>query len=272
MKEISLQEAKELSFAVLCMINDVCHEHNITYSLTGGTLLGAVRHKGFIPWDDDIDITMPRPDYLRFIDIVSSEDKGFDFFSKETHGKDYNYPFGKACHKNTVIVENDISNDGIPFGVYVDIFPVDGVGSNYFFAKLRCLAAQILCGLRVASGWKSIPKSRSSSRAFRFVRTCCYYVSRVFKKELADKAFEKLVHKSSFEESKYAARVGGSLRTACILQKDKYCTTTEVEFEGKKFDALENYNEYLTRFFGNYMELPPVENRFRHHNFTAYWI
>lgn len=271
MKEISLEEAKQLSLKVLCMIHEVCRENHLTYSLTGGTLLGAVRHKGFIPWDDDIDIMMPRPDYMRLIDIVSHRnDLGFYFISKETHGLKYPYLSGKACHKNTRIIERDVKETEMPLGVYVDVFPIDGVGNYYFLSKLRCRITEILNGLRITRSWTVYQKSRRSSRVYEIVRYVCYLASKVLRERQIEHLLSLCICKNRFETSKYAARLGSNLHNACIFPVETYRCTKELDFEGKKFSAIEDYDRFLTCFFGDYMQLPPVEKRVRHHNYVAY--
>ncbi len=96
MERLEIEEIKAHSFRVLCKLRDVCEKNGLSYSLTGGTLIGAVRHQGFIPWDDDIDVMMPRPDYDKLIALAKEEDLGFDLFSPD-YGEAYWYPFAKAC-------------------------------------------------------------------------------------------------------------------------------------------------------------------------------
>ncbi len=270
MREISLEQAKKLSFDVLCKIHEICVSNGITYSLTGGTLLGAIRHKGFIPWDDDIDITMPRPDYKRFVEYVTANDVGFDFISSETHGESYPYLCGKACCRGSRIVENGVDNQGFELGVYVDVFPVDGVGNSKLFAKLKCRWAQVLNGLRVTANWQKYQRSARSSRLFGGVRYACYLISKLLGKRLITKMLNRCIGKKDFNKSKFAARLGANVKNACIFPASAYTQTTNVTFEGRQFKAVKDYDAYLTVFFGDYMTPPPQSKRVRHHDYKAF--
>ena len=123
MREITLAEKKQLMLSVMDEIDAFCRENGLTYFLVGGTLLGAVRHKGFIPWDDDMDIGLPRKDYERLIREFrsgSGKVRVFDFRNKE----DYFWPSAKAVAENTVLYELDDRKH--PIGVFIDVFPFDG--------------------------------------------------------------------------------------------------------------------------------------------------
>lgn len=272
MREISLDYVKKLSFDVLNEIHNICESNGITYSLTGGTLLGAVRHKGFIPWDDDIDITMPRDEYNKFLKYVAENHTGFKLISYETESYNYPYLCAKACYPGTVLIENGVEENSIELGVYVDIFPVDGVGNNFFRAKLKCKKAEILNGLRITANWKKYQKSSRSGKSFGIVRYFCYLTSKLIGKKRISKMLQKCIHKHSISESKFSARLGSNLKNSCILPTEFYYNTVLIEFEGKSFRAFSNYNKYLSIFFGDYMTLPSPEMRVRHHNFRAYII
>lgn len=270
MRELDIEEVKKLSLEVLCEIHEICQKNNITYSLTGGTLLGAIRHKGFIPWDDDIDVTMPRPDYSKFLEYVREHETMFEFVSREVCGNKYPYLCGKAYHKDTVLIENGVKNNSIPMGVYVDIFPVDGVGNNKLFASLQCEFAQILNGLRITSNWTVYQKSSRSNKMFGIIRYMCYRFSKIIGLSRIDYYLQKNISRYDFKKSKYAARLGANLRQSCIQPIKVYEKVTMAEFENKLFCVFEEYDQYLTKFFGDYMELPAQEKRVRHHNYIAY--
>ena len=127
MKTVTSEEQKAIMLDLLQKTADFCEKNNIRYFLCGGTLIGAIRHKGFIPWDDDIDISMPRPDYDRFISLFNKPENYYQVICMENNKK-YGFPFAKVHDTRTFVDELQYAKD--QFGVYIDIFPIDGVGEN----------------------------------------------------------------------------------------------------------------------------------------------
>lgn len=272
MRKLDLDEIKKISFQVLCQVRDICEKYNISYSLTGGTLIGAVRHKGFIPWDDDIDIMMPRPDYDRFIKIIREGDYGFNLKATEICGKNYIYPFAKACHRCTILKENSTQDTDMNLGVYVDIFPVDGMGKYYKTAKIRTMMFQFLHGLKITSNWSKYHRSKLRKWYYEPFRYVCYLISKLLSKNYIDKKLDKFVRKKKFENSNYAGRMVGDFGSKEIMKKLLFESSVKVEFEGELFDAVADYDTFLTGLYGDYMKLPPIEKQVTHHEFEAYWI
>lgn len=272
MKELTIAEIKAASFEVLCAIRDLCEKNGISYSLTGGTLIGAVRHKGFIPWDDDIDIMMPRPDYDRFIAIAKeAKDLPIRILSAEICGSGYPYAFAKACHPDTLLIEDKTVQTETRLGVYVDIFPVDGIGDSYKAAKWRTLVFRFLYGLKVTSNWTGYRRSKLRKWYFEPLRYVCYLCSRMLGGERIDRWLMRFVRRKDFSTAAYAGRLVGDYGSREIMERSVFETTAKVEFEGQWFDAIADYDTFLTSLYGTYMELPPEEKRKTHHEFKAYW-
>lgn len=272
MKKLNINDIKKLSFEVLCSVRDVCEQNGISYSLTGGTLIGAIRHGGFIPWDDDIDIMMPRPDYDRFIRIVKDGAFDFDLFSYETCGDDYWYPFAKVCHKNTVVKEKDIRESTLEMGVYVDIFPVDGAGDHYRSARIRTMVFQFLHGLKVTSNWTSYHSSKLRKRYYEPFRYVCYLISKLLGRKLINRAIDRFLRAKDYGKCKYAGRLVGDYGSKEIMPKELFESRIKVTFENESFDAVSDYDTFLTKLYGDYMKLPPIEKQVTHHEFEAYWV
>lgn len=273
MKKLSVDEIKSYSFDVLCVIRDICEKYDIRYSLTGGTLIGAVRHKGFIPWDDDIDIMIPRPDYNKFIQIVQEiDDLPIRVLAEEICGNDYQYAFAKACHPKTELVEKDIEQPKVKLGVYVDIFPVDGIGYKYKKAKFRTMIFQFFHGLKLSSNWTKFRRSKLRKWYYEPFRYVCYLLSRILGRNFIDRRLYKLSSKIPFEKSNYAGRLVGDFGSKEIMEKELFDKYIKLEFEGQLFNAVEDYDTFLKCLYGDYMTMPPVEKRVSHHEFEAYKV
>lgn len=272
MRKLEISEIKKYSLEVLRAIRAVCEEHGLSYSLTGGTLIGAVRHQGFIPWDDDIDIMMPRPDYDRFVQIVKAGDYGFDLRCAEICGEDYWYPFAKACHKNTLVRENAVQESKTPLGVFVDIFPVDGAGNSWRAAKLRTMIFQFFHGLKITSNWTRYHRSKLRKWYYEPARYVCYLISKLLGRRLIDRIMDRFLRGKDYRKCSYAGRLVGDYGSKEIMPKALFEEKIKVTFEGEAFDAIAGYDTFLTRLYGNYMQLPPEEKQVTHHEFEAFWV
>jgi lipopolysaccharide cholinephosphotransferase len=270
MREIGINEIKKYSFEVLCRVRDLCEANGIRYSLTGGTLIGAVRHQGFIPWDDDIDIMMPRPDYDRFVELVKAEDRGFDLLCFELRGSDYRYSHAKACHRGTRLVENGMQEDDLPLGVFVDIFPIDGAGNNKAGTKLRGMTFTFVHGLKIARGWKKYRRSKLRGWYYEPFRFVCYLISHLFTRRFIDRRMQAFLRRKKYEKCAYVGRLVGDYGSREIMPREDFDGYIDVTFEGETFKAISGYDAFLTRLYGGYMTLPPEEKRVTHHEFTAY--
>lgn len=263
MKEISLNELKKIELEILIFIDEVCRENNLCYSLCGGTLLGAVRHRGFIPWDDDIDIMMPRPDYDRFVEILKRTENKYKVLAPGQEG--YYYNFSKVVDCETILNEfmcQPIDN----MGVFVDVFPLEGMPSDNtvrekHFDKLHRLRKRI--------NSFSMLKPRIRKNLIAYVRNLCVYQ----KNKKADlltlqKEYEKLAKQYSYYESEYACLTGGDGQKE-VFSKFILVGREGRIFEEREFYAIREYDLYLKQLYGDYMTLPPKEKRVTHHHFIA---
>lgn len=265
MKELTIDEIKKVQLDILIYIDKVCKDNNIEYSLAYGTLLGAVRHKGFIPWDDDIDILLKRSEYNKLIETLSKEqsDKYRVFTTKD---EDYYYLYAKVADLSTVIKEKNWP-DIKDLGVYIDIFPIDYLpdenGEEYYNKAKYYMYCLYNCLTDIA-----------------FVHNKRYM--RAIKKILRNRKVKKCRQqsewywKSKFEEmtqinnSSHMANIvdGGGYRPWESSIMDSY---SKLEFENHMFNVVSDYDIMLKSRFGDYMQLPPENERVSNHDFKAYW-
>lgn len=262
MKEISLSERKRLQFDLLVKIDAICQALGLKYYLTAGTLLGAVRHKGYIPWDDDIDITMPRDDYETFYSYIEDKNEDNNFCLISYRDKSSIYPFFKVVDPRTIVVEHYVDRRYCT-GVWVDIFPLDGIRKGD--------TSPITCNKVVANLYGFIvadPSQGTSAcrKAIKRITTPLFKRIDIYKlaKKLDDKA--KSTHISPNND--VALIVWGYGKSEVMPYE--FLEQTDLEFEGRCFKAPKLYEKYLTSIFGDYMQLPPEKDRVPHFC-TAYW-
>ena len=271
MKEITdVDELKRIELDLLKKVFAFCKARGIRCYLGGGTLLGSVRHKGFIPWDDDVDVMMPRPDYEKFCSEFSMPDASVHCFRRD---QDYYLPFAKVYDDRTALVE-----DRDPHGksaVYVDVFPIDGfknhdVVSNRVSRELnRCMAFLSLrrspplfrrrpfmrqIGLWIGLPLRLLPQSWRNALAFR-----------------ALDRFDRFLSSSVFDSAPFAAVAVCDFTPKKIVPKRIFDPGPEMRFEDSMFTAPAGWQENLSSLYGDYMVLPAPEKRITHHSFRAWW-
>ena len=251
----TLREHQECSLKILVVVDKICRENNIPYFLTNGTLLGAVRHKGCIPWDDDMDIAMLRPDYERFATIIQNLlPEPYEFVGPSTSDS-YPMELGKVIDGSTTLIERWTYNQ--LGGVYLDIWPLDAVSDKRWQRRLHFSAYKVLNrliymrnrdpykrGHGVSSWWPRIVqalfKNGTLLRWMHKLQTACDF-DKCDKVCMLDNGERSIISKSVIGE-----------------RKDGY------EFEGHRFYGPEDYDTYLRALYGEYMTIPP-ENKRRVH-------
>lgn len=265
LKEIKLQELKELQLKILIDVDRFCRANGINYWITCGTLLGAIRHKGYIPWDDDIDIGMLRSDYERFMySYNNSGDGNYKFVSVETDS-DYFSPFGKVLDTKTVLYEPN--KKGYKISVYIDVFVYDNAPDDDAEVALMYRKRDFLNKL---NNTRTNHHRKTESVFKEFAVLIGRPLLFLFPKQF----FVKRMIKNS---SKYAGaitkRVGNfTSMTAMTCDRDVFSEFVDVSFEGFQFMAPIGYDKWLKSFYGDYMKLPPIEKQISHHEFEAYWL
>lgn len=266
-KQLTIDEYKKVLVGILKRIDSICEENHLNYQLAYGTLLGAVRHGGFIPWDDDVDIIMPRADYVKLRDVIARENHGINFIDIETEPETI-YPFGKICDTSTVLFEKNFRK--VPgYGAYVDVFPLDyvpesGFKRKWIFRKYRMLVKLIQHSSRTnytlsSSRWRNFAKAV----AFRIGH--CFNTWKLIIK--VDNGLQRLCpeNKTSMMSVPWDSE-GHAFRKEDIYRVKK------IGFEDAVLNVSENYDDILTKMYGDYMKLPPEEERVSPHNLECYYI
>lgn len=267
LKPLPLYKQKELLLQLLSDIHDFCEKHDITYFLAYGTLLGAIRHKGFIPWDDDIDILMPRNDYMRFLQIFNKQNtvKNIKLFSPYCSKSRHAYI--KVCNTDTVKIEKSYQYQ-TPLGLDIDIFPLDGEPADYKTYKKMYRKKQPffkLFDLCITDGKNMSLKLKP---LFYFL-----YPFRNFVKKLCILIPEHINKPYTYENSDYigcTCSLYNSIKNR--YNKEWFEKRILVSFENKEFYAPADYDKILTQLYGDYMTLPPKEQQKTHHINNVYTI
>ena len=269
-KRIDGMQLKRIELSIMQEIHSICQKEGFRYSLCGGSLLGAIRHGGFIPWDDDIDIFMPRPDYEAFIDYCMKNPVPFKILCNKSD-KNYTYLFAKAVDPNTVLIENNCEMKAVDLGVYVDVFPLDGLGNSYEEAMKKFNESSFMRELLVAVNWKKYFRSKTRRWYYEPVRFVFYLISRLISGEKLIKKIEKKYDFQCFDHVEYVACICGSYRAKEVGPRRLFQEYTDVKFEDCSFKGLKDYDQYLKNIYGNYMQLPPKEKQVSHHSFEAFY-
>lgn len=258
----NLEHLKKIELDILNEIHTFCVNNNLTYFLWGGTLLGAIRHKGFIPWDDDIDIAMPRKDYEVFCEKFSNNNYGVYCC---TNNKYYPFPFAKAFDKNTLKIEHCHLHKKYKCGIDVDIFPID----NYVetIQKTYRQRSRILKKFSL-----SLVLKESNNFIKKILKSIIYFYYNIFSNatnRYANK-INCLATKHKTDSDYLMLYADSNLKKPLIFPAEWVKQFILCDFECYKFFVPSNYDSMLTKMYGNYMELPPEEKRITHHNFDFY--
>ena len=271
MKEINLDEIKERELGILIYFDRLCNENNLHYFISGGTLIGAVRHSGFIPWDDDIDVGMPRPDYQKLIETIYHENDRYGL-AHYKNTKNYYDGIAKIYDKETIIIDENADFEKMGIGVFIDIFPVDGLGNSYQEAIKRFQTTSFQRELLVAKNWRKYKRSLSRAWYYEPIRFILYALSRVINGKRLINSIERHYKPEDYYSSQYASCIYGLYRKKEILPKMYFETLTHIGFEGHEFCCSVYYDEILKTIYGNYMQLPPKEKQVSNHQYQAYLL
>lgn len=266
MLKLNLNEIKKMELDILLKFDEFCKHHKLKYYLAGGTLLGAIRHKGFIPWDDDIDICMPRPDYERAIKLFRILDNRYKL--RSNHIDNFSAPFAKLVDLDTRVISR-ISDSNIELNLWIDIFPVDGLPENINAVKRIYKKCYFYRGMLRLYDLKSIDDKRIVKRMIKHILKP---LSLLIGRNLFIDKLEKVATQYKYEKSKYVGVITwGLYGIGERMLKSEFEKSVKVDFEGHKFPAFSCWDSYLRGLYHDYMQLPPIEKR-QTHNIEVYLI
>lgn len=259
-----LSQLQKRLLSMLRWFHNFCIDNGIRYYLLGGTMLGAARHHGFIPWDDDIDVGIPRADYEKFLSITKGKQFG-DYLVEgiDTKENDFFYGYAKVYDTQSVLVEN--TRYSIKRGIYIDVFPLDGVTNNRaeikhmfkpIFSRYQILLART-CAIRKNRKW---------------YKNLAVYLARIIPNFIVnDKklmlSIDELCKAHDYDLYEYVGNLYGNWGIREIVPKEVMGTPTLYQFEDLMIYGVENYDAYLTSLYGEWRKFPPVEKQVTHHDF-----
>ena len=275
LRELTDEESRLLKITILNIYKDVaslCDRNGLTYMMSGGTCLGAIRHQGFIPWDDDLDIMLPRKDYDALIQLLERGELGEKYeFAYPNSKTDANIVFLKIFRRHTKDVELFNISTPFPKGIFIDVFPLDAVPKYKWVQKVKGFIANFLQYMAIARLYSQYPSKQLKHYMYLDDTLKKRYKLKLLMGTLASFAshakwiywFDRFVA-SSKENRQWGIPTGRKYYNGEIFDKNVFVPVKKAMFEGLKVNVPNNTHSYLTNLYKNYMELPPEEKRERH--------
>lgn len=271
--ELKLEEVKRIALDILAYVDAICQVNNLRYSIYYGTLLGAVRHQGFIPWDDDIDIVMPRNDYQKLLNILEKDER-YLLLDQQTR-QNYRYTFAKVVDTTTKAKSTQyFGSEDIDYGVFIDIFPMDGVPEeksekNKFWQECESYRKKMLDTMGFAyarsnSLFKSIGKLILRYPYHRKLKQQGNY-------NYWRGKYEKSANRYNFDESKYCGFMETVNNDWGVFPVSWFDEFETIIFEGIKVRTIRAKEEFLSTRYGDYMRLPSKNEQITHHPYKFYY-
>ncbi len=255
---LSNEELRKLQLTQLEMLIEVdriCKKCNIKYNIIAGTLLGAVRHKGYIPWDDDADVGLLRHEYEKFKNACKTElDADRFYFQDHIETKGYRWGYGKLRRKGTCFLRENQEHMPYEQGIFIDIFPLDGVPDFYPSRIIH----NFVCFLFRKIFWSAVGRFSNTNYAIRSIYNIFYKIPT----NLVFSMFDKFIIYSNQKRTKFVRILTFPTPNIVFGYRRKwYLNSKEYEFENNKFMGIRAYKQYLKFKYGNYEQIPPVEMR-----------
>ena len=259
-----LAPLQEKMLDILKCFIDICNQYRLHYCVIGGTCIGALRHQGFIPWDDDLDVCMPRSDYERLWKIVKGE-KFYNKYQFCRSDKEHNYHYRiiRLVDTETTFINRRCINEDIAHGIYIDIIPLDGCETSFFKRQYQIMNSVIYSVYNVSC----LPEFNGGILMRLLVKLMLSLVSDVKKRYEISKKAEKRMLSVAWEDTTHVVELTTNFKALCTpYPKEWFCFDRKSKFEDIEVIIPTKAESYLTLGFGDYMKLPPENERHARHN------
>ena len=270
-KYMTIQEIQSVSLEILKVIADICEEQNLRYYIIYGTLIGAIRHKGYIPWDDDVDIMMPRPDYEKLLSYLAENMHQYPYLKVFNRDTCQAYPYMiTRISDDRYCIEMD-NEEPYGMGIFIDIYPYDGLGNTKEEALEYGLKGDHLSSLCYQATRKRFAIENTTSTLKKIMKLPVFVYAKIVGKDKFQKKLDALARVKPYDESEYVGCVvwlsGGERDMYLKKWFDEYVV---VPFEKYEFRVPKEYDVILRHIYGDYMQLPPEKDRIGHHFYKVY--
>lgn len=265
MERHQLTELQKKLLEMFKWFHGYCTDNEIRYYCLGGTMLGAVRHRGFIPWDDDIDVGLPRKDYEKLLTLAGGRENGAYYLESAKQGeKDFLYSYAKLHDIGTTLVEN--TRYKIKRGIYIDVFPLDGMGNTEIEALANYKKITPYLNLLAA-------RSCALNKSRKFYKNVAILIARcipnfLFSNRKLISEINSKSQKRAFDDFEYISNVDGNWRAREIIKRSVFGTPQIYSFNGQDVYGVSDPDAYLTHMYGEWKKLPSAEQQRTHHDYV----
>lgn len=257
-KQDTLRQIQMIQLEMLVEVDRICRKCGIKYNIIAGTLLGAVRHGGYIPWDDDADVALLRPEYEKFRQAVKTElDTSRFYFQDHRRTRGYRWGYGKLRRKDTLFLREHQEHMPYQQGIFIDIFPLDGVPNNYFLRSMKNF--ECFCVRKIL--WSKVGQVAEKS----MLKRQCYKLLAQIPEEHIWNYYNRMVSSAGRKRTRMVRILTfPTPNSEYGYYRNWYENSVDTMFEGKVFQGIKDYDSYLSFKFGDYRKLPPIEKRKTH--------